>query len=740
MSRSDWPVANGGAGAAGAGVPTGGTTGQLLRKSTATDYDTAWTTIGINNLAAPTGSVSWASQLLTSLLDPVGAQDAATKAYVDSVATGLDAKQSVKCATTANITLSGEQTLDGILTSASRVLVKNQATTSGNGIYVSGAGAWVRAVDMDAWTEVPGAFTFVEQGTLYADTAWVCVADAGGTIGTTAIAWSQFAGAGSYSSGTGLTLTGTQFAIDSTVTTLTGSQTLTNKTLTAPTLTTPALGTPASGVLTNATGLPLTTGVTGNLPVANLNSGTSASASTFWRGDATWSAPVEAVNAQTGTTYTVVAADQTKLVTLSNAAAIAVTLPQATGSFAAGFYLDVANLNAGVVTVTPTTSTINGAASFVLNRFHSVRLVSDGTNWQVMQGEGLRGQSTAVASAATCDIGTTASQRISITGTTTITSLGTVANQLRFVTFVGILTLTYNATTLLLPGAASITTAAGDAAIFSSDASGNWTCIAYTKASGAAVVASSGGGGGLGQCRLVLSGGNLVLQQFGGNSLTINGATQSIPNAGVSLSASGTTSGTLYYIYAWMNAGTMTLEASTTGHVTDTAAGNAGVEYKIGDSTRTLVGMARPVTGPAWASSTTQRFVVSYFNRRMLGAVNALTANATTTSTTYVELMASNRAEFLCWADDTMQAFVVTYCYSSGSDYTLTQASFDGSNSSYGLATFGNNGYPCTVIHEALLSEGYHYATALGKVPALTGTWQGSTSFSQTSVHALTRG
>jgi len=150
---------------------------------------------------------------------PSGANDIANKSYVDSVAQGLDAKASCVVATTANITLSGEQTIDGVLTSSSRVLVKNQGTSSQNGIYVSSSSAWTRALDMDVWAEVPNAFTFIEQGTTQSDTGWVCTANQGGTIGVTAMPWTQFSGAGTYTAGTGLTLTGTQFSITNTAVT-----------------------------------------------------------------------------------------------------------------------------------------------------------------------------------------------------------------------------------------------------------------------------------------------------------------------------------------------------------------------------------------------------------------------------------------------------------------------------------------------------------------------------------------
>ena len=173
--------------------------------------------VPLSSFAVPTTSVSLNSQQITNLADPTSAQMAATKNYVDSVAQGLSVKASVAVATTANITLSGLQTIDGYTTLAGdRVLVKNQSTAANNGIYIAASGAWTRSVDMSTWAETMGAFTFVENGTAQADTGWVSTTTAGGTLGTTAINFTQFSGAGTYSAGTGLTLTGNAFSITNT--------------------------------------------------------------------------------------------------------------------------------------------------------------------------------------------------------------------------------------------------------------------------------------------------------------------------------------------------------------------------------------------------------------------------------------------------------------------------------------------------------------------------------------------
>jgi len=178
-------------------------------------------TVGTTAIALGASSLTLGGlTTVTVTQDPTAALDLATKQYVDAVAQGLDPKASCVAATTANITLSGTQTIDGVaLIAGDRCLVKDQTLSQDNGIYLVAAGAWTRATDMDNWLEVPGAFTFIEQGTLYTDTGWVCTSNAGGTLGTTPITWVQFAGVGSYTAGTGLTLTGTQFSITNTAVT-----------------------------------------------------------------------------------------------------------------------------------------------------------------------------------------------------------------------------------------------------------------------------------------------------------------------------------------------------------------------------------------------------------------------------------------------------------------------------------------------------------------------------------------
>jgi hypothetical protein len=224
----------------------------------------------LNAVGAPTGNVAMATYKITGLGTPTDSTDAATKAYVDAVTEGLHIHASVVAATTANITLASAvengDTLDGVtLATGDRILVKNQTTQSENGIYVVAAsGQPTRATDFDTAAEVDsGDFVFVSSGTVNGSTGWVQT-NSPATIGTDAIAFSQFSGAGTYSAGTGLTLTGTTFSINTgTTVDLNTAQTLTNKTLTSPTLTTPALGTPSSATLTNATGLPVSTGISG---------------------------------------------------------------------------------------------------------------------------------------------------------------------------------------------------------------------------------------------------------------------------------------------------------------------------------------------------------------------------------------------------------------------------------------------------------------------------------------------
>ncbi len=309
---------------------------------------------------------------------PSASTDVAIKSYVDGLVQGLQVKPSAVVGTTATLpantyangtagvgaTLTassiGILTVDGYNTVLNDyILVMNESAGANNGLYkVTIAGtagvAYIltRAVEMDASTDFLGAFVFIERGTVNASAGYVCSNATAPTVGTTAITFQQFSGAGEITAGTGLSKSGNTLSIDTAITVdKTTVQTLSSKTLSAPTLT-----------------------------------GTTVSAS------------------------------------------------QTFSSF------------------------INEA------------------------------KGTDIASATTTDIGGAIGNYVNVTGTVTITGLGTVqAGTRRIVNFTGILTLTYNATSLILPTTANITTAVGDTAQFISLGSGNWVCVSYQRASGTAL-------------------------------------------------------------------------------------------------------------------------------------------------------------------------------------------------------------------------------------------------------------
>lgn len=193
-----------------------------LLASKISDFNTAVQANKLNQLTAPDSDVDMGTQKITGLADPTAAQDAATKAYVDATATGLDLKASVRAASTANIaSLSACSTsMDGVtLVQGDRILLKDQAAPAENGIYVvglvtTGTAPLTRSADANTDPEVTsGMFTFVSEGTANGNNGFVLTTDDPIVVGTTGLVFSQFSGAGQIDAGAGLTKTGNQLNV-----------------------------------------------------------------------------------------------------------------------------------------------------------------------------------------------------------------------------------------------------------------------------------------------------------------------------------------------------------------------------------------------------------------------------------------------------------------------------------------------------------------------------------------------
>jgi len=328
-------------------------TDSILGLTGAITITSAGANTNINLKPNGTGNIDANSTFITNVKDPINDQDAATKGYVDATAQGLDPKASVVYATTTALpaytynngtagvgaTLTGD--VNGILSIDSgalsvgiRVLIKNEGAGNAspyNGIYVvtntgSAGSPYVltRSADFNVGVEMPGAFIFVEMGSVNDNTGWVCTSNNPITVGTTDITFTQFSGAGTYTAGTGLTLTGSQFSISNTAVTAAsygGSDSVASFTVNQQGQLTAASNVSITANAANLTGTTLNASVITSSLTSVGTLGTLTVTSTITAGDVYANSGTIGASNLTGTLTTASQPNVTSVGTLSNLAA-----------------------------------------------------------------------------------------------------------------------------------------------------------------------------------------------------------------------------------------------------------------------------------------------------------------------------------------------------------------------------------------------------------------------------------
>jgi hypothetical protein len=231
-----------------------------------------------------------------------------------------------------------------------------------------------------------------------------------------------------------------------------------------------------------------------------------------------------------------------------------------------------------------------------------------------------------------------------------------------------------------------------------------------------------------GQCRLsVASSTSLLLSPHNGNLIWVNGGAVAIPSAGASIANTGLVAATLYYVYAWLNAGVLTLELSATGHVTSTA---DGTEVKTGDATRALVGMVYTGAGAPGIFQVQTGILlacINWFNRRSIPLTGTSFSGALTSSTSFTAInTGSCQFSVLNWADESLSiqgagsvsnSSVATMAGAIALDTTVIGA--------YASVDLSTGGQPSAIAASACAtpSEGLHTVTAYGYTTAGTASF-----------------